>query len=141
MAAMTDAEISDFLDSHAGWLVLTTNGRDGYPHSVPLGYFREGGDIYMTGRAGTQKFRNIERDPRVSLLADSGSAMPDIKGVLIRGDAELISDPERTLELRRTFMASRGTPADELPTETDPLRVFVRITPRHVTSWDYAKSV
>lgn len=139
MAAMTDAEVSDFLDSRAAWLVLTTNGPDGYPHSVPLGYFREDGDIYMTGRAGTQKFRNIERDPRVGLMAEVGQSMPELKGVLIRGDAELITEPQRTLELSRTFAASRGTPADKLPTEPDPMRVFARITPRRVSSWDYSK--
>ena len=101
---------------------------------MPLGYFRDGDAIYMTGRAKTQEFRNIERDPRVSLLADTGTGMADIKGVLIRGDGELITDPDRTLELWRTFMSSRGTPVDKLPTKADPWRVFLRVTPRRVTS-------
>ncbi len=35
-------EAYKFLDSHPGWLILSTVGKDGYPHSVPLSYLRRG---------------------------------------------------------------------------------------------------
>ena len=50
-ARMTDQEVKAFLDTKPGWIVLSTLGRDGYPHSVPLGYFRLGDDVYI-GCAG-----------------------------------------------------------------------------------------
>ena len=77
-ARMTDQEVKAFLDAKPGWIVLSTIGRDGYPHSVPLGYFRLGDDVYIGCRAGTQKLKNIERNPQVSLVLESGSSRKDI---------------------------------------------------------------
>ena len=39
---LTVVEFEEFLDSRPGWIVLSTIDSEGYPHSVPLGYFREG---------------------------------------------------------------------------------------------------
>ena len=39
---LTIQEAHEFLDSKPGWIALTTIGPDGYPHTVPLGYFRLG---------------------------------------------------------------------------------------------------
>ena len=55
------------------------------PHSIPIGYFRDGDTVYVGGRAGTQKTKNVERNPNVSLLLQSGSSMQDIKGLMIQG--------------------------------------------------------
>ena len=60
---MTEAEVKAFLDSKPGWVILSTLGPNGYPHSVPLGYFRLGDDGYLGCRAVTQKLKNIERNP------------------------------------------------------------------------------
>mgnify|MGYP001247199847 CR=1 FL=1 len=42
MAERTRAEVDDYLDGHGGYAVLSTIGKDGYPHAVPLGFFRSG---------------------------------------------------------------------------------------------------
>ena len=62
-ASLTKEEAYEFLDSRPGWIILTTVGRDGFPHSVPIGYFRLGDEIYVGGRAGTQRTKNVERNP------------------------------------------------------------------------------
>ena len=62
--AMTDTELEQFIDSKPGWITLSTIGADGFPHSVPLGYFRDGATIYLGCRDQTQKVRNIERNPK-----------------------------------------------------------------------------
>jgi hypothetical protein len=84
---LTLEEMRAYLDSRPGWITLTTIGRDGYPHSVPIGYFRLGDEVYVGGRAGTQKMKNAARNPKVTLLLDSGTTMRDIKGLMIQGDA------------------------------------------------------
>ena len=40
-ATLTKAEIHAYLDSKPGWIILTTIGRDGMPHTIPIGYFLE----------------------------------------------------------------------------------------------------
>ena len=49
-AQLTKDEARKFLDSRPGWLILTTIGPDGYPHTVPIGHFRSGGAISPGGR-------------------------------------------------------------------------------------------
>ena len=74
-ASLTKEEAHAYLDSRPGWIILTTIGRDGMPHTVPIGYFRLGDDVYVGCRAGTQKIKNVERNPNVSLLVQSGGSM------------------------------------------------------------------
>ena len=59
---MTTEEAHAFLDSRPGWIILTTFDRNGYPHTIPIGYFRLGDEVFIGCRDGTQKLKNIERD-------------------------------------------------------------------------------
>ena len=138
-AKLTKEEAHAFLDSRPGWLILTTIGPDGYPHTVPIGYFRSGDEIYTAGREGTQRLANIKRNPHVSILIESGGSMKDIKGLLIQGDADIVTDPAEALKLMRTSAKQRGTPEAELPTEARPGVAYIRITPKKYISWDYAR--
>ena len=138
-ASMTPEEVNAFLDSRPGWLVLTTMSPNGYPHSVPIGYFRVGDEIYIGGRAGTQKMKNIERNPHVSVLVESGTTRADIKGVMIQGDADVITDDAERLRLAREAARWRGTPEADWPTEASPGGAYIRVRRHRVISWDYAK--
>ena len=42
-------EAHAYLDSRPGWMMLTTVGQDGYPHTVPVGYFRVGDELFTAG--------------------------------------------------------------------------------------------
>ncbi len=138
-AKLTTEEAHECLDSRPGWLVLTTIGKDGYPHSIPIGYFRLGEEIYVGGRTGTQRAKNIERNPQVSALVESGDSMQNIKGVMIQGDADIVSTPDEVLRLMREGAKRRGTPDDQLPTEARPGVAYIRIKPRRYISWDYSR--
>ncbi len=138
-ASLTKAEAHAYLDSRPGWIVLTTIGRDGTPHTVPIGYFRLGDDVYVGCRAGTQKVRNVERNPKVSLLVQSGGSMQDIKGLMIQGTATVFTEPSDTLRLSREAAILRGAHADQLPTEARSGSAYIRIEPKRMISWDYAR--
>ncbi len=138
-AKLTKEEAHAFLDSRPGWLVLTTIGRDGYPHSIPVGYFRLGDEVYTGGRAGTQRVKNIERNPKVSALVESGKTMQEIKGLMVQGDADLVTEPDDVLRLMRAAARQRGAPDDQLPTEPRPGLAYIRIRPRRLVSWDYSR--
>ena len=136
---MTPQEVQAFLDTKPGWIILSTIGRHGYPHSVPLGYFRLGDDIYLGCRASTQKTKNIERNPRVSLVLETGSTMQDIKGVMIQGHATVYTDAENVLRLRREAARLRGVPDDELPQAIPEGIAYIKVESRRVISWDYSR--
>ena len=80
---MSEDEVLAYIDSKPGWAMLSTIGYDGYPHTVPVGYFRVNHKIYMGCRDKTQKVVNIERNPRVSISLESGTTMRELKGVLL----------------------------------------------------------
>ncbi|HEY7294173.1 MAG TPA: pyridoxamine 5'-phosphate oxidase family protein [Dehalococcoidia bacterium] len=132
-------QIRAFLDAKPGWMILSTLGRDGYPHTVPIGYFRLGEEIYMGCRAGTQKLKNIARDPRVSLLVESGKGMGEIKAVMIQGDATVYTHPDDVLRLAREAARLRGVAEGDLPTEPRPGAAYIGVKPRRYISWDYSR--
>ena len=107
---------------------------------MPLSYFRVGTDLVMGARAGTQKLRNVERDPRVSISLEDGNSLDTLRGLLIEGDARVVAGGAESLELAREGARARGTPESELPTELRPGTAYIRVTPRRWISWDYSKS-
>ena len=138
-ATMTPQEAQAFLDSKPGWIILSTIGRDGFPHSVPLGYFRLGDNVYLGCRAGTQKVKNIERNPQVSLVLESGNTRGDIKGVMIQGRARVYTDAENLLRLRREAERLRGVPEAERSQQASPGSAYIEVEPHRVISWDYGR--
>lgn len=135
---LTLQEAHEFLDSKPGWIVLTTVGPDGFPHSVPLGYFRLGDEILMGVRANTLKLRNIQQNPKVSLVLETGSTMADIKGLMVQGTATVHTDPDDLLHYAREAAKLRGMPEEELPTAPRPGAAYIRVTPHRLRSWDYS---
>ena len=139
--SMTHDEMIAFLDEKPrdGYLVFTSIGPRGYPHSVPLSYFRVGTDLVMGARAGTQKLRNVERDPRVSISLEDGNSLETLRGLLVEGDARVVAGGAEALELAREGARARGTPEAELPSAPRPGSAYIRVTPRRWISWDYSK--
>ena len=52
---MSEKEALEYIDTAQGWATLSTIGSDGYPHSVPIGWFRVHKKIYMGCIDKTQK--------------------------------------------------------------------------------------
>lgn len=137
---LSDEEVAAYLDSRPGWAVLSTIDKGGFPHSVPLGFFRLGRDIVMGVRDGTRKVANVERNPNVSVLLEDGSTMADIRGVMLQGHARIVRDHDEAVELAREGARARGVPESEWPTEPRPGAAYIRVTPVRTLSWDYGRS-
>ena len=75
---------------------LATNGRDGYPHFVAMWYGIKDGDLVMTTYGKSQKAVNIRRDPRATMMWEAGTAYNKLRGLMIRGRAELVEDVKFT---------------------------------------------
>ncbi|MSP22832.1 MAG: hypothetical protein EXR66_07460 [Dehalococcoidia bacterium] len=137
MAEMTTEEIHAYLDNGPRWGRLATVGRDGYPHIVPLGYFRIDDAVYVNMRG--QRLVNARRNGKICFTIDEGEGMGELKGVVIEGDGEVIDDQARVLELQRENARHKGTPEDKLPTENRGGRPLLKIAPKKVASWDNSK--
>lgn len=137
---LSDEEVEAYLDSRPGWAILSTIDDDGFPHSVPLGYFRLGRDIVMGVRDGTRKVANVENNPNVSILLEDGSSMADIRGVMLQGRARIVREHSEALRLAREGARARGVPESEWPSEPRPGAAYIHMTPVRTRSWDYSSS-
>jgi len=145
---MTDAELKDFLAKSQTMIIVSIN-KDGTPHPMPMWYGVEpDGSVVMTTFTKSQKIVNIARDPRVSLLVESGGAVySSLKGVVIYGRAELIRDTERVVDiLTRVSTKTLDNPDDKTRDGirnavrgTAPKRTGIRIRPEKIVSWDHSK--
>lgn len=137
MAELTREEIYAWLDEIPQLIRVATVGKDGYPHMVPMNYFRLGDEIIVPVRG--QREVNVRRNPKISLLLDEGGGKEFYKGVMITGDANVVDDPAEILELTRANARARGVAEAELPTEARRGRTFARVTPKKFATWDTSR--
>jgi PPOX class probable F420-dependent enzyme len=127
-------------------VVCTTNGPRGWPHSMPLWYTVRGGDIWAWTFAKSQKVRNLERDPRCTLLVEAGVEYGELRGVQIEAEAELIRDTEQvyefgvelTLRYAKGIDKIEGDAAAGLRAQA-PKRVAIHFHPVRIATWDHRK--
>jgi len=121
---MTDIWLpeGDFLtDRHLA--TLSTIGPDGRIHVVAVGFTVFEGIVRITTMDGSQKVRNIERDPRATVAQVAGP-----QWLSIAGSAEILRDRE-SITLAERLYAERYRPPAE-----NPNRVVIAITPEKVMS-------
>ena len=96
MEEMSEQEISDFLaENHVAH--LTTVRPDGRPHVTPVSYFMENGKAFVLALANAVKFRNVRRNPKVSLSIATDQR--PYKYVLLEGEGRVTDDNlEQVLE-------------------------------------------
>lgn len=142
---LTDAEQDELIEA-ARTLQVASILPDGRPHLVPMWFVRDDdGLLAFTTYGEAQKVKNLERDPRVTVLAETGTEYNELRGLSIDGRAEVVRDPHvtmRTLQLVGAKMAGRPRPEADPTAEPPPVaykRVTVRIHPERVRSWDHRK--
>lgn len=144
--AMGEEEVRAFLEQ-ARTIVLNSIGRDGVPHPMPMWFaIEDDGAIAMTTFEKSQKVRNLERDPRVSLLAEDGALYNELRGVVLYGRAELQHGLDAVLEFLERITQRSGGAGDAPPEavraglqRTAAKRVAIRVRPERVVSWDHRK--
>lgn len=136
MTALADAAVQRFLATRHV-IVLATVQADGSPLAMAMWFLPDPAAMTMLSVANTQKVRNLRRDPRVSVVAEtSGAAGGDIRGVSVQGRAEFIGDGPEQRALVERFHArypglARLWGGQAMPAD----RVMFRIVPARVRSW------
>jgi PPOX class probable F420-dependent enzyme len=136
MASPLDPSIQRFLATRHV-VVLATVQADGAPLAMPMWFLHDPASLTMISVASTQKVRNLRRDPRVSVVAETaGPSGGEVRGVTIQGRAEFLADGPERQALAERFHAKypglaglwrgRAMPAD---------RVMFRIVPGRVRGW------
>src|SRR5262249_2708770 len=125
--------------------MLATNGRDRHPHLIAMGYAIKDGDIVKTTYGKSQKAVNIRRDPRATMMWEDGTACNKLRGLMIRGGAEIVEDGNVTSSGLRLVGAKMSGSSDVSPEQSRALasqatkRIVIRFHPEKFSSWDHSK--
>jgi PPOX class probable F420-dependent enzyme len=132
---LADARIQAFLATKEVALLATVNP-GGAPLAMPMWFLHDPASLTMISVEGTQKVRNLRRDPRVCVVAESGTRA-DIRGVTVQGRAELLADGEERRRLAERFHAKYDPNLERLwgGRAMPANRVMFRIVPERVRSW------
>ena len=148
--SMTDHEIQTYLAAGAKTLQVVTIGQDGTPHLAPMWFVMENGRVVFRSFAKSQKIVNLRRDPRLTVLVETGAAYAELQGVMIKGEATLVDDPTYVLQIYGELAARYPMLGDE-PVSLDPetleaafgrfapKNTAVIVEPEKVTTWDHHK--
>ena len=140
---MTEDDVLAFLDAERV-VVCATNGRDGFPHLMPLWYVVRDGELWAWTFAKSQKVRNLERDARASLQVEAGEEYQELRGVMLKCEVELVRDVEAITDLGLEIFSRYG--GGEVGPEVRAMvakqaskRVGMRFAERERATWDHRK--
>lgn len=139
---MSDDEVHAFLDGRHTMNVATLN-HDGTIHLVAMWYALLDGDPVFWTFGKSQKIRNLERDPRITCLVETGVEYSELQGVELVGRGTVVRDRADIMEIGEAVYARYfGEVTDEVRPfveQTGAKRFGVRITVDRVVSWDHRK--
>jgi PPOX class probable F420-dependent enzyme len=127
-------------------VVVASFGPSGWPHLMPLWYVLRDGEVWIWTYAKSQKVRNLERDPRATLLVETGREYGELHGVMIEAEAEIHRDLETVSEFGRQLTVRysegiesvEGNAAAALQAQAQK-RVAIHFHPRRTATWDHRK--
>ena len=127
-------------------VVVSTLGPRGWPHVMPLWYVPREGEIWIWTYAKSQKVKNLERDPRATLLIEAGTEYNELRGLQIEAEAELIREAETVVGFAKELTIRYGEGIESVEGDAEaalhaqaPKRVAIHFHPQRVASWDHGK--
>ena len=139
---MTDDEVAQYLRER-NTAAMATIGPGGVPHVVAMWYGFVGDRVAVETKAKSQKVKNLRRDPRMTMMMESGAGYEELRGVELVGRAEISEDPDVLWELGvSVFERYYGPVTPEMEPMVHAMlhnRVAVLLNVDKVASWDHRK--
>ncbi len=138
---MDKAELDAFLTEQRTCRVATVSQHG--PHLTPLWYVWDGEALWLTSIVASQRWTDLQRDPRVAVLVDAGEEYTELRGAELLGSVEIVGEvprtglPEPRLEAAERLSARKYSGTDV--TQHDGRHAWLRLAPEKVTSWDFRK--
>ncbi len=140
-----EAELADLLAGERVAIVSSLGPR-GWPHSMPLWFVARQGEVWIWTYAKSQKVRNLERDPRATVLVETGHEYGELRGAMIEAEAVLHRDPETVLGFAEELTLRYADGLDSIEGDARagleaqaPKRVAIQFKPLRTASWDHRK--
>jgi len=141
--AMAPEERETFLRGERTCRVASVGG-DGSPHVTPLWFVWDGASLWLTSIVRSQRWTDLQRDGRVSVIVDTGHDFMELRGVEIKGRAEVVGEVPRTGEPNAELEVPERLFADKYAggrVHHDGRHAWLRVSPEKMVSWDFRKLV
>jgi PPOX class probable F420-dependent enzyme len=135
--SMTDQEREAYLRGERTIRVATV-GADGVPHVVPLWFVWHEGIVFLNSTRGNPTVENMLRDGRAAGVVDDGATYDALRGVVITGRVEVAED-DRRLHVAERAWSEKYLGGNEPPYRKWRGRVWLRLVPERIASWDFRK--
>jgi len=139
---MSEAEVEAFL-AERNSMSVATFGADGGIHLVAMWYGLVDGLVAMETKAKSQKAVNLRRDPRITVMVETGENYLELRGVEIVGEAEIVEPGDRLFEIGKSVFSRYFQPyTDDLRPQVEAAlhkRVGLIVHPTRIVSWDHSK--
>jgi hypothetical protein len=142
---MSDEEVAAFLDEERT-IICASNGKDGWPHLMPLWFVVRDGTVWAWTFGKSQKTVNLQRDPRATLQVEAGLEYQELRGVMLETEVTIHTDVETVLGVGLEVMQRYGGGTGEVSDDARAMvrkqaekRVALAFTERRRTSWDHRK--
>lgn len=139
--AMTPAERDEFLAGQRTCRVATT-GANGAPHLSALWYVWDGEALWLNSVVKSQRWTDVTRDPRVSVLIDAGEGFMELCGVEIVGRVQVIGEVPRTGEDNEELSAPEAAFGEKYGNGRfayDGRHAWLKVVPDKIVTWDFGK--
>ena len=140
---MTRDEVRAFLDEERT-VVCATNGKDGFPHLMPLWFVLRDDELWSWTFAKSQKVRNLERDARATLQVEAGVDYEVLRGVMLETDVTIHRDTDDVGALgveifERYTGGALGEDTRAMIAAQAPKRVALEFVEQSRVTWDHRK--
>jgi len=140
---MTDAEAAAFIEGEKT-VICATNGKDGWPHLMPLWFVVREDTLWAWTFGKSQKTRNLERDPRATLQLEAGTEYQELRGVMLETEVRVHADLDTVLGVGLEVLTryGGGEATDDvraMVAQQAEKRVAFEFVERRRTSWDHRK--
>lgn len=140
---MSAEEMAAFLGQCRNLQVATLDA-DGAPHLTTVWFATCDGAFLFETYGKSQKVKNLRRDPRIAVLCEQGESYDQLRGVSVKGRAQIIDSGSRFPELM-ALLVDRNHPGmgpdrvAAIAADMCRKRVVVIVHPERVMTWDHRK--
>jgi nitroimidazol reductase NimA-like FMN-containing flavoprotein (pyridoxamine 5'-phosphate oxidase superfamily) len=135
--SLSEEEMEPYLRSQRTARVATTDD-GGRPYVVPLWFIWHDRTLFLNSTLGNPTVENALRTGRAAAVIDDGDDYDDLRGVTLSGRVEQAEDDPRLHRVERSW-SEKYLGGKEVPYRRWRNRVWLRLIPEHIASWDFRK--
>ena len=120
-------------------LRLATIGENKTPHVIPVWYRYNGKKFHVGTNTKTIKAKNVKKNSQVSCCIDTGVNAPNIYGVLVKGNANLILESVKVKTMAKKILLRYFESLDNQSARSllEDTNCIIEIIPEKFTIWNY----